>query len=219
MLKREDFTRERIDILIAEAQKHGPVEILSHEERDANHRAFMDNHKTEGEGMWVFGYGSLLWNPAFHYLLSEPARLFGYRRKFCLRMTMGRGTPEKPGLMLALDAGGSCNGLAFYIAPEAVESETAILWRREMFSGAYRPCWSRLQLESKAVHGISFVVNRDHDRYIPHLEEQETLTMLAQGVGHLGSSREYLENTVNHLDEINVRDIYLHRLRDNLSKD
>jgi len=213
MLTREDFTPERIDMLIAEARKNGPFEALTHEERAKSREAFLANADISSEGLWVFGYGSLLWNPAFHFSQSEPGRLYGYRRHFCLHMNTGRGSQEKPGIMLALNSGGSCNGRAFLIDPPLIESETRILWMREMFSGAYRPYWGTIRLQNgRAVKGLTFVVNRQHSRYMDNPSLDETVKRICQGEGHLGTSLEYLENTIAHLDEINVKDAYLHNL-------
>lgn len=220
MLTREDFTPERIDELVAEARKYGPFEALSHEEREHTRQAFLKKADIAlREGLWVFGYGSLLWNPAFHFEKSEQARLYGFRRHFCLHMSIGRGSPEQPGIMLALDKGGSCNGRAFLIRPEEVESETRILWMREMMSGAYLPHWGPMRLQNgSSVNGLTFIVNRTHSRYLADLSEAETLARLASAEGHLGSAREYLENTIDHLDEINVKDKYLHDLHRKLQK-
>ncbi len=220
MLKREDLTEERVEMLIKEARKLGPFEALSREEREDNRQSFLEARPDNNDqGLWVFGYGSLLWNPAFLYTADVPARLYGYRRHFCLHLTMGRGSPEKPSLMLALDTSGSCNGHAFFVEPDLVDSETTILWRREMMSGAYQPKWISLHLEDgRKVTGMTFVVNKSHSRYINHLEEDEVVRRLSQGEGHLGTSREYLENTVAHLEESQVKDVYLHRLCQKLQK-
>jgi cation transport protein ChaC len=130
---------------------------------------------------------------------------------------MGRGSPEKPGVMLALDTGGSSNGKALLIEPSKIESETQILWMREMLSGAYLPHWGSLSLANgRKVQGLTFVVNRRHSRYRPDLTDEETLQRIKQGKGYLGSCRDYFDNTVAHLDEINVRDRYLHRLKQKL---
>ncbi len=217
MLKREDFTPERVDALIAEARKHGPYDALTHEEREASRQAFLADRT--GDGLWVFGYGSLLWNPAFHFEHSEPARLFGYRRNFCLKLPMGRGSPEFPGIMLALDLGGSCNGRAFYIKPEQVDSETRVLWLREMLSGAYRAAHCHMRLADKTVSGLTFIVNRRHSRYMNDLSLKDKVHLIATGSGHLGTCRDYLDNTVAHLDEINVRDRYLHHLKNMIDRD
>ncbi|MBL4907023.1 MAG: gamma-glutamylcyclotransferase [Sneathiella sp.] len=212
MLKREDFTPQRIDEIIAEARRHGPYDAMTHEEREESRQHFLSAHGEDG--LWVFGYGSLLWNPAFHFEKSEPAKLYGYHRKFCLRLSIGRGSPENPDLMLALDSGGSCNGRAFYVAKKDVESETKILWMREMLSGAYKANWCKIKTQSGMKQGLTFVINRQHRRYIKGLELDKTIELLGTGIGYLGSCREYLENTIDHLDEINVKDQYLHFLRD-----
>ena len=217
MLSREDFTPERIDALIAEARTHGPYEALTHEAREESRQTFLEAASISSEGLWVFGYGSLLWNPAFNFVASEPAKLEGFRRHFCLHLNMGRGSVDKPGIMLALDTGGHCDGCAFLIKPEDIDSETRILWMREMLSGAYLPHWGEITLQGKMVHGLTFIVNKQHSRYVTDLTEEETLKRLAQGEGYLGTCREYLENTVDHLDEINVKDAYLHNLRDLLN--
>ncbi|MBO6826002.1 MAG: gamma-glutamylcyclotransferase [Sneathiella sp.] len=218
MLKREDLTEERVEELIAEVRKQGRFDALTKEEREESRRGFLETAPDLSKGLWVFGYGSLLWNPAFLYEKDVPAKLHGYRRHYCLHLTMGRGSPKKPGIMLALDAGGSCHGHAFLISPNLIESETTILWRREMISGAYLPRWVQLNLNGKTVPGMTFVVNRQHSRYLPQLDEADLLKRLSQGEGHLGSSREYLENTVAHLEEREVKDEYLHHLLNALNK-
>ena len=212
MLVREEFNRERIDELIREAQRHGPFHALTHDEREENRRDFLAK-LPEGQGLWVFGYGSLLWNPAFHFTEWRSAKLFGFRRRFCLQASIGRGSPERPGLMLALDHGGSCNGRAFHIAPEKVESETEILWMREMISGAYDARLARIRLDDKTVSGLTFTINRSHPRYVADMDMETTAKLLSSGAGHLGTCREYLNNTIAHLDEMNVRDRYLHALQ------
>jgi cation transport protein ChaC len=212
MLKREDFTPQRIDELIAEARKYGPYDALTHEERENSRQDFLKNRQSE-DGLWVFGYGSLLWNPAFEFDHSMPARLYGYRRSFCLKLSMGRGSAEKPGLMLALDNGGSCNGRGFYIPAQKVESETRILWMREMLSGAYRATECKLTLQNgEKVPALTFVVNHQHRRYTPEIDIDEKIKLIATGEGYLGTCRDYLSNTVTHLEEINVKDQYLHYL-------
>ncbi|USG61869.1 gamma-glutamylcyclotransferase [Sneathiella marina] len=211
MLIREEFNRERVEELIREARKHGPFHALSHDEREATRHEYLAHH-AQGQDLWVFGYGSLLWNPAFHYVDCQPARLFGYRRRFCLQSSIGRGSKERPGLMLALDRGGSCNGRAFRIESKKIESETEILWMREMISGSYDAKMVRMKLPHKTVSGLTFVMNRHHPRYIDKLDMEATAKLLATGEGHLGTCREYLMNTIAHLEEMEVKDKYLHQL-------
>lgn len=211
MLKREEITRERIESIIAEIRKQGPFEALTHEERETNRRNFLKQH-SQKDDLWIFGYGSLIWNPAFYFEEQQPARLYGFHRSFCLHLTIGRGSHEKPGLMLALDRGGSCSGIAFRIAADKVESETEILWMREMMSGAYIPRLINLKMKNKTARGLVFVINRKHSRYMGNLDMDKTAEMIANGAGILGTCREYLENTVRDLDKINVKDRYLHKL-------
>ncbi len=212
MLKREEITRERVDSLIKEARRFGHFEALTHEEREENRTAFL-KHLTPEEDLWLFGYGSLIWNAAFHYEEESRTRVFGYHRRFCLHLTIGRGSPEHPGLMLALDRGGSCNGVAFRIASDKVELETRILWMREMISGAYKPIWINLHTEKGRVRGFTFVVNRKHARYRGNLDLDETVVGLNSGKGQLGTCRDYLFNTVRDLKRLGIVDSYLERLQ------
>jgi cation transport protein ChaC len=166
-----------------------------------------------GEDVYVFGYGSLIWNPAFHFIDRVPALLRGWHRRFCLRMYQGRGTRETPGLMLALDHGGACKGVAFRIAGAAARQELNILWQREMFGGAYNARWVNLRATDGAkLRAVTFVINRAHPRYIPELSLEQTAALIATGCGDLGSCREYLENTISHLAQLGLRDAGLERI-------
>ena len=164
------------------------------------------------QDLHVFGYGSLIWNPAFHYEERLPATLHGWHRRFCLKLLTGRGTPDKPGLMLALDRGGACKGVAFRIAADAARQELGILWRREMFGGAYNARWVKVKTPKGERRAITFVCNRKHPRYVPEMGDEETARLIATGCGDLGSCREYLENTVEHLAELGMRDSGLMRI-------
>jgi len=171
-----------------------------------------------GQDLYVFGYGSLIWNPAFHFVDKMPALLRGYHRRFCLRLVQGRGTPETPGLMLALDNGGACKGVAFRIAAGCVRDELHVLWQREMFGGAYNARWVRLLTEAGTVRAVTFVINRRHPRYLPELSLEQTAALIATGCGDLGSCREYLENTVEHLRALGLRDSGLEKIAKTLPK-
>ncbi len=138
MLKREDLTSEIIDQIVADAHKAGYHFFLSAEEREASFKMAMARYQP-GEEVWVFAYGSLMWNPLIEFAEQQPCRVDGWRRSFCFWMPMGRGTPELPGLMLALEQGGACEGIAYRLAPQQVESELGLLWNREMLAGIYQP--------------------------------------------------------------------------------
>jgi cation transport protein ChaC len=178
----------------------------------------MRRQKPPGQPIWVFGYGSLIWNPAFHFAERRVARLRGYRRSFCLWTHLGRGTPDKPGLMLGLDRGGSCRGVVYRISDDHVDSELDILWRREMIGGAYAPRWLRAETPEGAVESIVFTMNRKHDRYAGRLSERQVADVLATATGRLGACAEYLMNTVEHLDQLGMTDTYLQRLREAVAK-
>ena len=149
-----------------------------------NQMRFMEDHerqaivkkmlatKAPNESLWVFGYGSLMWNPAIHFTRRSTGQIFGYHRRFCLWSTLGRGSPENPGLMLALDRGGSCHGVVYEVAPTAAATELDILFRRELMTSAYRPLWTRVHLHEGQVRpAITFVIDPDHDRYTHQLED------------------------------------------------
>jgi cation transport protein ChaC len=211
MLARKDFTPERIAYFAQMAEKFGEAKFLSEEEREASRRAIMASY-TPGEELWVFGYGSLMWNPAIHVSESLPARVEGFSRNFCMRLMFGRAMPDNPGLMLCLVAGGSCAGIAHRLAPEHVESETKILWMREMLSGAYVPTWVDLELGARRVRGVTFIINTDHPRYLPGLSVEEKAARIAKAEGHLGTNRDYLFRTVAALTTAGVEDPYLDEL-------
>ncbi len=162
--------------------------------------------------IWVFGYGSLLWNPGFDCLEKQPARLFGYHRSFCIYSDYYRGTVEQRGLVLGLDRGGSCQGVAFRLAPDDAHDILDYLWDREMITSIYRLRVVAVRLGDRRVRCRTFVVNRGHEEYAGRLPDDEIVQMIRKGVGVTGSNREYLKNTVGHLDELGIGDGPLHHL-------
>ncbi|HET7598337.1 MAG TPA: gamma-glutamylcyclotransferase [Burkholderiales bacterium] len=156
--------------------------------------------------VWVFGYGSLMWNPAFHFVERRTARIHGFHRQFCLWSRGGRGSPQYPGLMLSLERGGSCTGVAYRIAPEAAVTELDVLWRREMASRSYRPVWVNLHMPQGIELALAFAVNRAHERYVPGLDTETIARYLATGRGTNGDCCDYLFDTVDHLRELGIRD-------------
>lgn len=159
--------------------------------------------------VWVFGYGSLIWNPAFDYAEKRRGRIYGFHRAYCIWSHLGRGTPENPGLMLALDRGGSCSGAAFRIAPEKLEEELSILWSREMAMNSYVPAWVSVHTEQGPVSGLTFTIDRNHQRYVGRLAPDIIAGHLATAAGYLGTSAEYLDNVVDGLAELGIRDAKL----------
>jgi glutathione-specific gamma-glutamylcyclotransferase len=207
-LARADFTPERVAAYAHLAKQFGDAKLLSEEEREASRAKIMAEHPPGGE-LWIFGYGSLMWNPAVHVDQSLPATIEGFRRSFCMRLMFGRAMPDNPGLMLCLIPGGTCAGIAHRIAPENVESESRILWMREMLSGAYIPMWVDIDLGARRVRGITFAMNTAHPRYQPDLPHDAQAERIAKAEGHLGTSRDYLFRTVAALEGAGLKDYYL----------
>jgi cation transport protein ChaC len=185
--------------------------IRSDAELEASLDEALAGHRP-GEDVWMFGYGSLMWNPAFHFAEQASAQLRGYHRRFCLWLTRGRGTPAHPGLMLALDRGGMCRGIAFRIPAAQARSELLLIWRREMLSGAYLARWVRLSTEAGEVRGLTFVVNRQHRRYAGQLSAEQTATRIKAASGELGTCLDYFERTVSALHAMGLRDAALDRV-------
>lgn len=158
--------------------------------------------------MWVFGYGSLLWNPDFPVARSEIATLDGYARSFCMRSIHHRGSVADPGLVLALDAlaGSHCKGLALAVEEGHEDATLAALRERELVSSAYQEMILDVALHSgETVPAVVYVIDPDHVQYC-HLPLEEQAQIIAKAVGGRGPNSEYLFNTTNHLDEIGLHD-------------
>jgi cation transport protein ChaC len=163
--------------------------------------------------IWIFGYGSLMWNPGFHHCAAEPALLHGWHRSFCVYSHRYRGTPEKPGLVLGLDRGGSCRGMAFRIARADIEEAMHYLWDREMKGGVYRLRELTTALtDGSTLTTRALVVDRTHRNYAGRLSIDVTARLILQGIGAKGHCREYLENTVRQLESLGLVDGPLHQL-------
>ena len=165
-----------------------------------------------GEDFWVFGYGSLMWHPGFPHLEVRPAQLFGYHRHFCVFSHSYRGTAARPGLVLGLDRGGSCHGLAYRVPAAEAEDVVAYLHEREMTTYAYEPRWLHLRTRKGPIAAVAFVVDRSHKAYAGRLPLDRVVDMIAQGNGDRGSCQQYLENTVHHLEALGLSDPTLRRL-------
>jgi cation transport protein ChaC len=201
------------DLLRATFRRVNPeVRVLSDAEQEASLREIFDRHEP-GADVWLFGYGSLVWNPLVHYQERRVARLHGFHRSFCLWSHVNRGSLQRPGLVLGLDAGGSCRGVAYRIAAHHAEDELRLLWRREMVLGAYHPRWAKVDSGEEALQAIAFFVNREHANYAGKLPLETVIKTLVSTRGQLGTPAEYLIETVRGLIEHGVRDPYLLELR------
>jgi cation transport protein ChaC len=165
----------------------------------------------QGE-LWVFGYGSLMWDPGFIHDHAAPALLRGFHRAFCIYSTRHRGTHEKPGLVLGLNRGGACRGMAYRVPADAASSVLDTLWDREMPSAAYTPRRLRVTLAGQSVMALTFVANTRHEGYTGELAADDVARLIAGGRGERGHNTEYLINTLRHLEELGVRDARLHKL-------
>src|SRR5690349_9825669 len=165
--------------------------------------------------LWVFGYGSLMWRPGFEFLERVPARLIGEHRALCVYSFVHRGTPEKPGLVLGLDRGGACRGVAFRVAAKNAAATVAYLREREQVTSVYREVKRSVWLENEArerVSALVYVVDRGHVQYAGRLSPAEQLHHVLQGHGQSGINRDYVLATVKAIEAEGFRDEPLHRL-------
>jgi cation transport protein ChaC len=189
------------------------IRVLSDEERRLSLRAMLDQRPEHGQGVWVFGYGSLIWNPSFHHIAQRLAHAPDWHRSFCLSIRSGRGTPEVPGLMLGLRPGLGATGAVFRIAEEAVEQELDILWRREMVADGYIPRWVVVSdPEGEPFgHAIAFTINPDGPGFC-ELPQRDVIERLATARGGLGTAAEYLFRTRDGLQELGIHDPFVENL-------
>lgn len=217
ILSRESIKSGIVSEIVREAEALGLTSRITDEERHESLRRTLAEVPS-GECVWVFGYGSLMWNPAFHYCERRPGRVHGYHRRFCMWIAAGRGSPELAGLMLGLDSGGSCSGMAYCIAPEKVREELEIVWAREMGGGSYLARWVTIRTADGPVRALTFVINRHQPRYAGKLPQELLVAHLAMASGKIGTCAEYLTNTVEHMHALGIEDGQLHdvleRVRD-----
>ena len=160
-------------------------------------------------GFWVFGYGSLMWEPGFVWEERVLARLLGWHRSFCMRSIHHRGTAERPGLVLALDAaaGAACNGVAFAVSAVRADETLAALRERELISSAYLEKVLRVDLaDGRQVEAVTYVIDPDHVQYCGGLALEEQARTIAGSSGGRGPNRDYLWNTAAHLNELGIAD-------------
>lgn len=200
----------------AEMIRHAGIDLPM--QSDAQRRASLEatlaarppEHAEGRDGVWVFAYGSLIWNPTFHFRERRVARIAGWQRAFCLAAAGGRGTPDQPALMLGLVEGGTCAGVAFRIAEEEIATELDLLWRREMITDSYIPRW--VALEGLGTSAITFTINPSAPAYAPPAGAEETARRIAAAHGPMGSAAEYFCNTREGLGAEGISDPLLERL-------
>lgn len=187
--------------------------------------------RTLSQDIWVFGYGSLMWRPGFDHVERAPAVVIGYHRAFCIASTLHRGTAARPGLVLGLDRGGACAGIAYRVADADAASVLAYLRERELVYGVYRETWITAELASDAhahprsfdgasdahahprvVTALAYTVERNHPSYVGRLPLAAQAAIVRGARGRSGANLDYLINTVRHLQELGIRERGMERL-------
>ncbi|SFK54107.1 gamma-glutamylcyclotransferase [Methylocapsa palsarum] len=157
--------------------------------------------------LWVFGYGSLIWRPGFAFVERHRAVVRGYHRSLCVYSHVHRGTRDRPGLVLGLDRGGSCLGIAFRIELGDAAATLSYLREREQVTAVYKEAVLRARLtDGRVVPAVCYVADRAHSQYAGRLERSELVRLVAQASGLSGCNPEYIKNTHSHLAELSIRD-------------
>ena len=187
----------------------------THEEREATRSEALSGRLEKD--LWIFAYGSLMWDPAIHVVEIRAAALTGFHRRFCLKVEIGRGSQERPALMAALDVGGECHGLALRIPAHAVDRETEILWMREMIGEGYIPAFCHVATPQGPVEALAFVMDRRSARFVD-IGAEEAADMIAAGSGLLGTNLEYFDNLATHIEALGIRDKVFEEIHANLCR-
>lgn len=163
----------------------------------------------ELDDVWVFAYGSLMWNPCFAVAERHHATLHGYSRTFSMFTVEARGTPDQPGLGLALQPGGICDGFVLRIDADTRDAGLESLWAREMLTGVYSPTWVPVTAPGKDITAITFVANTAHVQYAGNIPLREQARLIRGAHGKFGSCRDYLADTVAALQAVGVEDAHM----------
>ncbi len=166
----------------------------------------------QGTPFWIFGYGSLMWNPNFSWDARHVATVRGYHRSFRVWSRINRGTPEKPGLVLTLDCGGSCRGLIYRIQADRVQEEMQRIWKREMTFGSYRPKWLNCIVGEESIRALVFTVNRTCSGYAGQIPMEVVVEAIASATGRYGPAHDYLFKTIETLHAHGIRDLRVEQL-------
>ncbi len=202
------------DIHALAASRPGVIQLMPDDERERMAAELIANAPSATE-FWVFAYGSLIWNPAIEFEAKCRCTIQGYHRSFCFWTMFGRGSEEQPGLMMGLEPGGACDGIAYRIGADALATEVDILLRREMLSYVYKPTWIKAQCSdnpNNIIDVLTFVVDEQHDRFCGDMDEQTLIQTIAIAEGPIGRNCDYLYQLVNHLNELGFEDLTMTEL-------
>jgi cation transport protein ChaC len=208
-LCREDL----VDNVLRRSLEHSSLagQLLSEDALEASLQAALSSPHREAD-VWLFAYGSLVWNPVFEFDERLVATVHGYHRSFCLLSRVNRGTPERPGLVLGLDRGGRCTGVAYRIPARIADGELRLLWRREMLLGSYSPRWVLVTHGRRSLRALAFAVNRERSGYAGRLPADAIVERLLHARGKIGTGLDYLRQTIDGLAAVGVRDPHLIRI-------
>ncbi|NIO43321.1 MAG: gamma-glutamylcyclotransferase [Burkholderiales bacterium] len=209
VIKRTALEQDRIRNAVRDAG-HGGM-LVSDEQLEYSLRSALEKRSPD-QPVWVFGYGSLMWNPLMRFAERRVAKVRGYHRGFYLWSKINRGSPDKPGLVLALDRGGSCGGIAYRLHDEHLLEEFKLLWRREMLAPAYLARWVDARMESGAVKALTFVADRATSDYTGRLSDEDIIRVAVGAHGHYGSCADYLLRTAKSLEQHGIYDQRMRRL-------
>jgi len=188
------------------------MELATDDELAASLSAFLHLRPDRGP-VWLFAYGSLMWRPDLTIAEERVGTLHGWHRRFCLWQWRHRATRESPNLMLALDRGGSCQGMVLRLPSRDLRGHLTKLWQREMIGRGYRARWVKVSTPAGPVHAIAFVIRHDGPRYAGRLPDEAVADYMARACGYAGSAAEYLLNTWQTVEQAGVADRYLRRMQ------
>ena len=215
------ITRETLEdwsVAAMARERDGPEATIASEDQLLQSRRNMVPDESDCQDLWVFGYGSLISNPIIAHNHCLTAQIHGYHRRFCLWTKIGRGTPEFPGLVLSLDYGGSCVGVAYRLEPDTAIAELDLLWRREMLTLAYNARWLHLHTPEGIKRGLAFVVKRESPAYAPPMRFEDTVKTVATAIGSNGRCYDYLFDTLAGIKEYGIHDAMMEKLANAVSQ-
>lgn len=211
----QGITRDALQswrVALLARDRDGAEARIAAEDQLLESRRLIISDNDDVSDLWVFGYGSLIYNPIIEHSQRAIASIYGYHRRLCLWTEIGRGSPDCPGLVLSLDRGGSCKGVAFRLSPKNAIDELDLLWRREMMTMAYRPRLLSLHTDLGLKRGLAFVADPALPAYAPPMSFAETVEIVAKAAGFNGPCRDYLFDTIKGMRAFGIRDHQLEKL-------
>jgi cation transport protein ChaC len=205
----------RVHREIADAGQEPGLTYQTDADYDAHVREVLASHP-DGADAWLFAYGSLIWKPEVEHTATLRGTARGWHRSFCFRIIRHRATKEQPGLMMALDRGGQCQGVLYQMPGASLRTQLGKLFRREYTVKPQNsvPRWITVETTQGSVRALAFVMNREAPTYVGRLPPEEIAETLSRACGHWGSGADYLRNTVAHLEEHGIHDRHLWRLQE-----